>query len=302
MAEMADQKRINTELAAAGMTKFGLTKASTRYLHNIIYDNEHIQAVVYGRYEGGSGMLVGTERRLVFLNHKPLFTAFDELSYDVVSGVSHFHSGPLTSLTLHTKLGDYQLRYANKACADKFADFIEQRRFEAMDLTRTKSGKPGTGELLRKEVAYRVGMDLTPEARAFLTAHDTAVMSTVDREGNLLGSTVYYRAGDDGVLHMVTKADTAKARNILMNHQVAFTIFESDPPRQLQLQGYAEIETNGAVRDNVIAEIIRPREYKTGKQMPPITQIHAGSYVVVRFTPTNAIYRPFKGSIKKEGS
>ena len=68
------QARIRKELTAAGMNAYGLLKAEARHLPSIIHDDETIGAAIYGRAEaGGSGMLVATSTRLLYLDHKLFF-------------------------------------------------------------------------------------------------------------------------------------------------------------------------------------------------------------------------------------
>lgn len=130
------KQRINKELKAAGVTWFGMIKFAIRYLHKIVHEDEHIKGVVYGRYSdkfGGSnwneGTLIATDLRVMFLDHKPGFTNLDELTYDVVSGVS-LTKAIFSAVTLRTRLGDYMIRFANERCAEIFVDYVEERRLE----------------------------------------------------------------------------------------------------------------------------------------------------------------------------
>lgn len=124
------KKRIAQELRNAGVTKYGLLKMAARYLPNIIHGDEHIQGVIYGRSPEGRAMIVATDHRVIFIDKKPLFINFDELTYDVVSGVSYGQSWMFMSVTLHTRLKDYTLSFVNPKCAHYFVRFIEANRLE----------------------------------------------------------------------------------------------------------------------------------------------------------------------------
>ena len=137
MATIQRIRRIRQELRAAGVTSYGLAKFASRYLPNILHPEEHIMGAVYGRYAQGQGplawtegMLVATDRRILFIDHKPGFSTLDEVTYDVVSGVKKVSAWPFSSVTLHTRLGDYTLRFANTICIDNFIHYIEERRLE----------------------------------------------------------------------------------------------------------------------------------------------------------------------------
>jgi hypothetical protein len=66
--------RVMKELKYAGMSAYGLMKMASLYLPKIIHKNETIHGVVYGRGADkiGSVMLVATDKRILFLDKKPL--------------------------------------------------------------------------------------------------------------------------------------------------------------------------------------------------------------------------------------
>jgi hypothetical protein len=131
-------KRVEQELKAVGVTAFGRLKFASRFLPRILHEGEHVKGAVYGRYAEGTGllrwvegMLIATGRRVIFLDRKPGFESMDELTYDVVSGVQKSYAWPFASVTLHTRIGNYTLRFANKKCIDIFMHYVEKRRLES---------------------------------------------------------------------------------------------------------------------------------------------------------------------------
>jgi hypothetical protein len=91
--------------------------------------DEHIHGAIYGKIaEGWMALLVATDKRVIFYDKDFLTSTFDEIPYDVISGVKINHSGILASLTLHTKVREYLLKFVNLASAQKFASFIEHQR------------------------------------------------------------------------------------------------------------------------------------------------------------------------------
>ncbi len=133
MTKHAD--RIIDELKAVGVTGFGMRKFAIKYLHKVIHENEHIKGVVYGRYSesGGPGLsegiLVATDLRIIFLDHKPGFTKTDEVTYDEVFGIKRT-TAIFSAVALHTRLGDFNIRFANSKCASIFVKYVEKRRLE----------------------------------------------------------------------------------------------------------------------------------------------------------------------------
>ncbi|PIZ62672.1 hypothetical protein COY17_02185 [Candidatus Saccharibacteria bacterium CG_4_10_14_0_2_um_filter_52_9] len=112
-------------------------KFNAHYLPTIIHDNEHIQAVIYGRIAEDPGLLswvdrmvVATDRRVISLNHKPGYTDNDEFTHDIVDGVDVSRADPFTAVTLNTKISHFTLRFVNNRCVEKFVHYIEKRRLE----------------------------------------------------------------------------------------------------------------------------------------------------------------------------
>lgn len=278
MVKKSEDERIKKELAAVGVSEDGLTKPETEYLGLVVQDDEHIGGVVYGRYENGGGVLVATNKRLFFLDHKASFKVNDEINYDVLSGVSSRIDGRFASVIVHTRLGDYTIRFVKLQNAAKFVQFIETMRVQK-PLGVDMEDRP----LLKKD---KPNKDISPEVKDFMWAHEVATLSTIDDHGNVRGAAVYYFVSDDNKIYMVTKAGTEKARNITGNSQVALTVFDAEKLQIVQLQGLAEQETDLKLAQNIVKTIIKPRLLGKKLLWPPITKILAGTYQVIRIDPS----------------
>lgn len=153
-------ERIRDELLRAGVTAYGIIKFSSNYLPEIIHEDEHVIAAVYGRYREGrgllsfsEGMLVATSLRIVFLDHKPGFTTVDEIGYDLIAGIKHSHAGPFASVTVHTWIGDFTIRFAKPSCAERFVHYVETRRLET-PVDTSYSADQQSKEILRRKASY----------------------------------------------------------------------------------------------------------------------------------------------------
>jgi hypothetical protein len=124
------KRRVREELKHLGVSWFGLATMESEYLPSLIHADEHIGGVVYGKHPDGFAMLVATDRRVIFLDLKPLFQNEDEITFDVVSGVSFGHAGLGSTVTLHTRVKDYPIRTYNQTCARNFVQYIELRCLE----------------------------------------------------------------------------------------------------------------------------------------------------------------------------
>ena len=137
---MSHTNRIREELKSVGLKYYGLHKLESYYLPKVIHPNEHIHGAVHGKAPDGSAMLVATDHRVLFVDKKFLFARTDEVTYDVIGGVTMSSVGPLATVTLHTRLGDFSIRTMNIKAAQVFVDYIEvhclehevyQRKFTA---------------------------------------------------------------------------------------------------------------------------------------------------------------------------
>jgi hypothetical protein len=126
----AKRQRLITELKALGVSSFGLMYSEMNQLADILHDNEVLKGVVYGRYTDGFAVLAATDRRVLFIDKKPLLLKADEITYGLVGGVSFGKVGPLATVTLHTRIGDYKIKTLNFVSAQYFIDFIEERCLE----------------------------------------------------------------------------------------------------------------------------------------------------------------------------
>lgn len=124
------RKRVRRDLKKLGVSRFGLSTMESDYLPKLIHTDEAIGGVVYGHHPDGFAMLVATDRRVIFLDRKPLFENEDEITYDVISGVSFGHAGFGSTVTLHTRVKDYPIKTYNQKCAHRFVEYIESRCLE----------------------------------------------------------------------------------------------------------------------------------------------------------------------------
>lgn len=121
-------------LKRLGADRYDMLLPETRSLPGILVAGEALEGVVYGRYRqtdkpAGRGVLVATDRRVILIDHKPLFLSASEISYDVVSGVAQSRTGFMDTVTLSTRMGNVSIRTFNRHCAASFVHAIEVHIF-----------------------------------------------------------------------------------------------------------------------------------------------------------------------------
>jgi len=274
-------KRINSQLRDAGMTNYGFIKLETSYLPEIIHVDEKIEAVVYGLLSESfdSVMLVATDKRLLFVDCKPIYKNYDEITYEVVAGVNISIVGPFSSIVLHTRVRDFALRYVNIACARNFAKYIEKHiEISSSPLKRTKKKQP-------QYQPYKIDSETNKKSSHVLD--DTAVLSTIDEHNHPHASVIHFVYGQDDTYYFLTKTDTQKARNIASNPQVALTMHPSGSLHVLYIKGTALHVDDKDVHDAIYSTIATAKEYTEGTKFAPIIKIDGGQYIVFKIEPEN---------------
>jgi general stress protein 26 len=277
--------QIKAELKAAGAGSIAMLTPEVHELVRLLHPDEHIGGVIYGSYPAGLAWLVATDKRVIFIDRKPFFSTIDELTYDIVTGTSMNRAGIAYSVILHTRVTDYTMRFVPGRCANIFVDYIDSRRLESGDTHDVDFDTGMIHHALPLEPASALG-ELSTEAMNFLKEHDLGVFSTVDRTGNVHGAVVYYMVDRSHFVYILTKSETEKGRDIYAHNQVALTVHEPGTQMTVQMQGMAYIETDQALKDMVLMNIIKLRSYREGKQLPPVTKLHEGSFIIIRIRPT----------------
>lgn len=281
---MSHRERVKMQLKQLGVTAYGLKKTESKHLSKLIHTDEQLEGVIYGRYDAGSAMIVATDKRILFFDKKPLYSTSDEISYDFVSGIKVVRDGYFSTVTLHTRIGDYTLRYANKKCAQIFKQYIESHVLEHDEIAHK----------LRRSLDSPKPVAFHKTALDFLQTHELATLSTVDKEENVHGAIVYYYAAPDNHLYILTGLTTQKARNAYAHPQVALTVLSLEKLQTLQLQGFIEIETDQAVKKLVFSHITQRRQYGKDALLPPVLQLKDNKFVVLKITPTVVKFSDFK--------
>ncbi len=294
--------RIKQELRAAGATHLGLSKFALRHLPNIIHPSEHIKGIVYGRYGNGAsyfklneGSLVATDRRVIFVDYKPGYSNIEELTYDVISGIKHTTSGFFAGITLFTRIGTYELHYVNTTCAAKFMEYIEKRRVESEEIVTSRT--TDAPEVIQKELPTAVTSQsnaIDAQTHDFLRSHDTAVLSTISRNGDVHGAAVHYFNGADGNLFILTKSGSGKAHDIFAHRQVALTAFDVSAMQTVQLNGIAEIVDGRQLKDWIWRTATAQRQYGDITHRPPVVYLRDGSFIAIRITPEYCRFSDYK--------
>lgn len=287
---------IKTQLEKAGMPHPERHPFTTNYLPRVLHENEHIMAAVFGRRKESEGffgfvegILIATDQRVLFIDHRPGYTTTDEVSYDVVSGVSTSSTVFYASITLFTKIANYKLSFANHESVQHFADYIETRVIEHTEVANESVLPIGNQQSFEAVIRN--------EAMDFLRSHDLGVLSSIQRTGAISGSAVYYTVINDRP-HFITKESSRKADNILSNQHVAFTVFDEMKLQTIQIQGIVEQIRDTTDEQFAMTDILRPRTYEDGSHKAPLLRMGTDDITAYRIIPTNYTFTDY-GKLRK---
>lgn len=124
---MLSLESIKAQLRFIGAGKFILARGEIRELPGILWDDEQILKVAYGIHEGGTGLLLATDKRLLFVDKRFFHLRCDEIPYDFIMGAK-FKLGMFTgTLIIPSRVSDLELKGIPKRQAREFAEFIDEK-------------------------------------------------------------------------------------------------------------------------------------------------------------------------------
>ena len=117
---------IKLELAAVGATKSQLKQREVLELPKVLFENEVAKAFIIGFYDGGYGMMVATNLRLLFVDVMPFGRVIvDDIPYNMV-GTTELQLGILFgSITVFARSNTYRFWWLKKDNASDFNEYVE---------------------------------------------------------------------------------------------------------------------------------------------------------------------------------
>lgn len=123
------------------------------------------------------------------------------------------------------------------------------------------------------------------DALSFLVNNETGVLATISNKGTPRARLVYYTVDDSFNIYFLTLANTRKVADITTNPHVAFTVFQTDTPRTLQLEGTASDLTDTATNDPLLVSFIKMLSSKNTYGIP-IEHLDTAVIRFFKITPT----------------
>lgn len=136
-------------------------------------------------------------------------------------------------------------------------------------------------------------MDKAPlkqKIKEFLAQHPAVVLSTVGEDSVPYATTIYCLADEDLDIYFLSKAETRKIQNIRDNSRVMLVGFDAQSQTNVQISGSASEVKDKAGSQNIFKEILDITRKNSGAEVPPVSKLFAGPYVVYKIKPKQINY------------
>lgn len=105
-------------------SKLFFGRSEFRELKKILADNETIEHLVYGFYNGGRGILVATNKRILLIDKRSFFVNVEEFMYGLLQSASLETRSMLSQITIKSPNSRLIFRTISDAKLRKMSDFI----------------------------------------------------------------------------------------------------------------------------------------------------------------------------------
>ena len=118
---------IKKELTMLGAKKQLLNTKEVAALSDILKKNENIVAFIYGVFEGGaSALMVGTNKRLLYINKTPGNLVVDDIPYDMIAS-TEYNTGLLWGkVKIFSRSRTYNFTFVPKQYINPFVSVLEE--------------------------------------------------------------------------------------------------------------------------------------------------------------------------------
>lgn len=126
---------VKQTLRALGASTYVLSRPEVGKIASLLHTGEKIEAFIYGVHSAGWGMMIASDRKLIFVDKIFFDLKVDELPYSMISAVDHNFGRYFGKVTVHTRSKDYSFRRIRCKCAERFVDFIEEKMLQTQEAT-----------------------------------------------------------------------------------------------------------------------------------------------------------------------
>lgn len=120
-------------------------------LPNILASSETIDNLLQGTYNNGQGILVSTNRRLVFVDKGLLYgLKVEDFPLDKITSIQYETGLMLGKVKIHTSGNIATIDNVDKNSARKFSEFVREKLSQPKEVVSVAQGKPNVLDQLEK--------------------------------------------------------------------------------------------------------------------------------------------------------
>ncbi len=125
---MPSLDEIKSQIKGIGGLDSFLGRREIKELPNVIWHDERVENIVQGSYNNGLGILIATNKRLVFVDKGMFFgLKVEDFPYDKISSIQYETGLLLGSITIFTSGNKAVIDNVEKSKARSFGDWIRAR-------------------------------------------------------------------------------------------------------------------------------------------------------------------------------
>lgn len=119
---------IKSQINSLSSTEKFFGRREIKELPNVLWPDEKLENIIQGFYNGGNGILVATNKRLVFVDKKMIFgIRVEDFPYDRITNIKYETSLLYGKLTIYTAAKKAVIDQVTKSSVRSFGDWIRAR-------------------------------------------------------------------------------------------------------------------------------------------------------------------------------
>lgn len=124
---MTSYEKVRQQLKSINADFQFVGRAELRELPKILFEDEILQHVVFGRYVNGFALLCATNQRILLIDKKPLYLTLEDIRYDMISDMRFSHRLLDTSVVLGTVHKPIRFISYNQTRLREMTTYVQKR-------------------------------------------------------------------------------------------------------------------------------------------------------------------------------
>lgn len=141
---MPSSEEIKDQISHLNDTSKLIGRKEIKELPNILWEDEIVENIVQGLYENKNGILVATNKRLVFVDKGLIYgLKVEDFPYDKITSIQYQTGMIFGELTIYASGNKADIKNVEKKRVRNFAEYVRSRITEKKDRTASKYDEPG---------------------------------------------------------------------------------------------------------------------------------------------------------------